>query len=544
MLKIIRAMMATYCSEHVPGMLCFEEIQGVARITRNLLLAAEDETNKPYRPRQLVDTGNDYHYSQFRELIKTLENINKSCNRVLKEQTEYEKEMEMEEQRKVEAKNEKLRKQQQRELLQREHEEKRKAEAEEAAEEERIRAEKFRAWQESNADILNQWKGKEVPRQFARSVPPVSTPNPSYQVPAAGSQGTLAARMEEVGMQVEDPFALDVRAIQPIVNGRPQPAQPRVDDRLVELRRKPVVAASGRKMPWAQNGQMPQVIVRPHALPMSNDESDDEAFAAPQPPRQKKMSVYHPINADDEADPTSNHDDVRLMSDEEPLVPMDLDSEEEELPEHPVARRVPRARIEEKERSLTQRRLDEEQKLKLLKAEAEDIEKERLAKLAAIAEVERRKAELEIQEREYYSTRDQADVNVDLELDELDEGEQEDNANDAEDEQEDEADDAEADVDLRKVKMEAAADGEEDEEGEESQIAEEDDYVEAEGDIYGVSGDEVDQLDRGSNNNKAKSAAKPWTHEDLFELITHLKFYGKYQSSLPQRSLLPPPNPT
>lgn len=534
LLKIIRAMMATYCSERAPGMLCFEEIQGVVRITRNLLRAAEDETNKPHRPRQLPDAGNDYHYPEYRKLMRTLENINRSCDTVLKEQVEYEKKAELEEQRKSEAKNEKLRKQQQKELLRREHEEKRKTEAEEAVKEQRIRAEKLRAWQERNAPILNQWKGKEVPRQFARSVPPVLTPNSSYQAPFAGSQGMLAERIEEVGMEVEDPFALDVRAIQPIINGRPRPQQPQVDDRPVELRRKPVVAASGRKMPWAQNGQMPQIIVRPHNLPMSNNESDDDAFGAPQQPKRKRKFVHHPVTPDEEVDPNFNHDDARLISDDEPLMPMDLDSEEEELPEHPAARRVPRARIEEEERSLTQRRLDEEQRLKLLKAEAEDLEKERLAKLAAIAEVERRKAELEIQEREYYATRDQANGNVGLELDEL-----------HEDEREDEVDGAEADVEVRKVKMEVASEGEEDEEGEKSQNAEEHDDVEVDGDKYGVSGDEDDQPDEDSNNNnKAKSPAKPWTHEDLSELITHLKFYGKYPFSLPQRGTFLPPNPT
>ena len=520
LLKILRSMMATYCSERAPGMLCFEEIQGVVRITRNLLRIAEDETNQPHRPKQLSDTGNDYHYPEFRKLIKTLENINNSCDTVLEEQAKSEKEKEMEEQRKAEAKKESARKAREKELLQREHEEKRQAEAEEAAEEERIRVEKLRAWQERNAPILNQWKGKEVPRQFARSVPPVHTPNLSYQAPFTGSHGTLAVGMEEVDMKVEDPFALDVRDIRPIVNGRLRPEQPQVDDRPVELRRKPVVAASGRKMPWAQKAQMPQVIVRPHTLPMSNDESDDEAFAAPQPPRQKRKFVHHPITADDEVGPTSNHDDAPLMSHDEPLVPMDLDSEEEELPEHPVARRVPRARIEDEERSLTQRRLDEEQRLKLLKAEAEDIEKERLKKLAAIAKVERRKAGLEVQEREYYATRDE----VNLEPDELDEADQE-----------DEADDVEADFDLRKLKMEHAADEEVDVRDEESHAegdADEIQYEEGEGDIYGVSGDEDDQPDKGTsffpgNNNKAQNPAKPWTHADLSELITHLKFYGK-----------------
>lgn len=509
LLKITRSMMATYCSERAPGMLCFEEIQGVVRITRSLLRIAEDEINNPHRPKQLLDTGNDYHYPEYRKLIRTLENISKSCDTVLKEQAKYEKEKEMEDRRKSEARKESARKSREKELLQREHEEKRQAEAEEAAEEERMRALKLRAWQERNAPILNQWKGKEVPRQFARSVPPVSTPNPSYQAPFAGSQGALAASMEEVGMEVEDPFALDIRNIRPIVNGRLLPQQPQVDGRPVELRRKPVVAASGRKMPWAQNGQIPQVIVRPHTLPMSNDESDDEAFAAPQPLRQKRKFVHLPITADDEVDSTSNHDDARVMSDNEPLVLMDLDSEEEELPEHPLARRVPRARIEEEERSLTQRRLDEEQRLKLLKAEAEDIEKERLKMLAAIARVERRKAELEIQEREYYATRDELNRNVDLDLDEL-----------AANEQEDEADDAEADIDLREVKMEYATDEEEvDEQDEEIQNAEggadEIEDEEGEGDIYGVSSDEV------------QNPAKPWTHADLSELITHLKFFGK-----------------
>ena len=144
----------------------------------------------------------------------------------------------MEEQRKIEAEKESTRKAREKELLLRKHEEKRKAEAKEAAEEEKLRAEKLRAWQERNASILNQWKGKEVPRQFARSVPTVSTPNPSCQVPLSGSQGTLAGRKEVEGVQVEDPFAHDVRAIQPIINGRAQ--NPNVDNQPVELRRKPV----------------------------------------------------------------------------------------------------------------------------------------------------------------------------------------------------------------------------------------------------------------------------------------------------------------
>lgn len=459
LLRLVTAMITTYCANGSPGIYSFEELHGLVRLTLDLLRTADDETNSAHRPKQLPRKDIDYQYPKFKILMKALNDINESCRTILDQQAAYERELQRMRQRKTEAKKKELERQRALELSLREREETKRRKEEEEAEEQRIAKEKLAAWYARNASILQKYKDQPVPRQVT-------------QLGFSSSQ--LQSRRDSVD---DNPFEQDIRNVQPIINGRQQPhkTQSQVDNRSVEVRRKPIVSAARRKVPWAQN--QTQRIVRPHALPMSNDDSDDDvAFDPPQEPRRRV--VHYPVIASE---------DIETADDDKAFMAMDLDDEVENWPVHPIARGVPRARIEEEELSLTQRRLNEEQKIKVLKAELEDLEKTERKKKEALEEMERRKRELEITEREFYEWRDYLDVQ-------------------------------DEDLGPGEMQEEAYAQGEEE-------------YQEDEEEGYDYAEEEDDQsVAVGTSfpgNNNRMTLVKPWTHDDLSQLIKCLKFYCK-----------------